>query len=163
MHGARQRLGRFFCGDADGFAGAHVDERRGHLSPVAEFQGALSETASGDHGYGVGCAAVDFYERDQTFPVFTARVFDTQLLESQHGQAHAQHLSGAQMAVGVFGFAKIFVEGEHLCFEHCSRVAMSLETRSGEDALQLDWRSWRSRGPSTPRALRFTRGMLRSG
>src|SRR5260370_1210065 len=49
------------------------------------------------------------------------------------------------MAVGYFGFAKIGVEGEHLCFEHCSRGAMSLETRFGEDALQLDWRSWRSR------------------
>src|SRR6266852_5662464 len=49
------------------------------------------------------------------------------------------------MAVGSFGFEKIFVEGEHLCFEHCSRGAMSLETRFGEDALQLDWRSWRSR------------------
>src|ERR1700738_2685664 len=82
MHRARQRLGRFFRGDADGFAGAQVDEGRGHLSPVAKFQGALSETASGDDGDGVGGAAVDFDERDQTLAIFSARVFDAQLLES---------------------------------------------------------------------------------
>jgi hypothetical protein len=126
MHRPRQRLGRFFGGDADGFAGAYVfyaqifyaeiNEGRGHLSPVAKFQGALAETASGDYGYGVGGAAVDFYERHQAFAIFTARVVDAQLLESQHRQAHAEHLSGAEMAVGDFGFAKIFVEGKHLHF-----------------------------------------------
>ena len=120
MHGARQLLGRFFRGDADGFASAHVfyseiDEGRGHLSPVAEFQGALSEAASGHHGDGVGGAAVDFDEGDEALAVFfiTARVLDAQLFEAQHGQAHAQDLPRAEMAVGSFGFAKVVVEGEH--------------------------------------------------
>ncbi len=79
---------------------------RGHLSPVAEFQGALAETASGDHGDGVGGAAVDFDEGDEALAVFSARVFDAQFVEAQHGQAHAQHLPGAEMAVGLFGFAE---------------------------------------------------------
>ncbi len=92
---------------------AQINEGRGHLSPVAKFQGALSETASGDHGDGVGGAAVDFDERDQTLAIFSARVFDAQLLQSQHGQAHAENLAGAEMAVGEFGFAKIIVEGKH--------------------------------------------------
>ena len=34
---------------------------------------------------------------------------NAQLLEAQHGQAHAQHLPGAEMAVGTFGFAEIIV------------------------------------------------------
>ena len=97
-------------------SGAHVNEGRGHLSPVAKFQSALSETASGDQGYGVGGAAVDFDERDQTFAIFfiAARVFDAQFLESDHGQAHAQYLPRAEMAVGDFGFAEVIVKGEHL-------------------------------------------------
>ena len=37
MHAARQCLGRFFRGDADGFASTHVDKGRSHLSPVAKF------------------------------------------------------------------------------------------------------------------------------
>src|SRR5258708_3533391 len=105
MNGARQRFGRFFGGDADGFAGAYVfysqiDEGCGHLSPVAEFQGALSEAASGDHGDGVGGAAVDFDEGDEALAVFfiTARILDAQLLEAQHGQAHAEYLPGTEMA-----------------------------------------------------------------
>ena len=80
MHLASQRFGRFFGGDADGFAGADVDEGGGHLSPVAKFQGALAEAASGDDGDGVGGAAVDFDEGDQALAVFTARVFDAEFL-----------------------------------------------------------------------------------
>src|ERR1700719_2337315 len=41
------------------------------------------------------------------------------------------------MAVGLFGFAKVVVEGAHLCFEHCSRGAMSLETRFGRTRCHL--------------------------
>src|ERR1700690_645786 len=119
MHGASERFGRLFGGDANRFAGAYVlysqiDERRGHLSPVAKFQGALAETASGDHGDGVGGAAVDFDEGDQTLAIFSARIFDAELLKPQHGQANAEHLPGAEMAVSDFGFAKIFVKGKHL-------------------------------------------------
>ena len=102
---ARQRLGRFFGGDADGFAGFEIHEGGGHLSPVAEFQGALAETASGDYADGVGGAAVDFYEGDQALAVFAAWVFDAEFGQAQHGQADAQDLSGAEMAVSDFGFA----------------------------------------------------------
>jgi hypothetical protein len=85
MHFARQLLGRFFGGYSDGFAGAHVsyshiNEGRGHLSPVAKFQGALAQAASGHHGYGVGGTAVDLYERYQALAVFAARIFYAQLL-----------------------------------------------------------------------------------
>jgi hypothetical protein len=58
------------------FRRGEIDEGGGHFSPVAEFQGALAETASGDDGDGVGGAAVDFYEGDEALAVFAARVFD---------------------------------------------------------------------------------------
>ena len=60
-------LGRFFGGDTHRAAGLQVDERRGDFAPVAEFQGALAETAVRDEGDGVGYAAIDFGEGDDAF------------------------------------------------------------------------------------------------
>ena len=51
-----------------------------------------------------------------------ARIFDAEFLESQHGEANAEDLSGAEMAVGDFGFAEISVEGKH--FVICNRVIL---------------------------------------
>ena len=86
MHLASQRFRRFFRGDADRFAGVHVHECGGHFAPVAEFQGALAEAASGDHGDRVGGAAVDFDECDEALAVFAARIVDAELLQAEHGE-----------------------------------------------------------------------------
>ena len=76
-------------------------------------------------------ARVMFDEDDQTFAIFSARVFDAQFLESQHGQADAEHLAGAEMAVGGFGFAEIIVERKHLnlLVHSCSHVVGHLGDR----------------------------------
>ncbi len=72
--------GRFEGCDADGFVGwrvatgfergSQIDEGGGHLAPVAEFDGAFAEAASGDDGDGIGGAAVDLYEGDEAFAIF---------------------------------------------------------------------------------------------
>ncbi len=114
MHLPRQRLGRLFGRDAHGFAGAYVDEGGCHFAPVAELQGALAETAAGNHGDGIGGAAVDFHKSNQAFAVLAARIVDAELCQAEHGQAHAENLAGAQVSVGLFGVAQIFVERFHL-------------------------------------------------
>ncbi len=113
MHLASQRFRRFFGRDADGFAAVHVDECRCNFSPVAELQRALAQAASGDYGDGVGGAAVDLDEGDQTLAVFAVRIVDAEFLQAEHGEAHAEDLAGAEMSVGLFGVAEIFVEGFH--------------------------------------------------
>ena len=72
-------LGGFERGDANGFVGGgvvrlgrgriEIDEGGGHLSPVAKLQRALAEAAAGDDGDGIGGAAVDLDEGDETFAV----------------------------------------------------------------------------------------------
>jgi len=42
------------------------------------------------------------------------RVFNSELLEAEHGHAHAKNLSGTQVTMGLFGVSHIFVEGFHL-------------------------------------------------
>jgi len=110
---AGKRFGRFFCSDADGFAVGHVDECGGDFSPVAEFQSALAQSASGDHAYGVGGAAVDLDEGYEALAVFAVGIVDPEFLQTQHGQTNAEHLAGTEMAVGLFGIAEVFVEGFH--------------------------------------------------
>ena len=94
---------RIWAGDP----GGEINESGGHFSPVAEFEGALAEAASGDYRDGVGGAAVDFDESYEALAVFfvAARVFYAELGQAEHGHADAEDLAGAKVAVGEFGFA----------------------------------------------------------
>src|SRR5215472_5927516 len=138
MHLAGEGFGGFFCGDANRLSALHVDKRCGHFSPVAEFKGALAEPASRDHAYGVGRAAVDFDEGDETLAVFAVRVVDAEFLQTQHREAHAQDLAGTEVTVGLFGVAKVFVEGFHKSALSFQPSAFSLAPITGD--------SLRSRG-----------------
>ena len=102
MHLARQRLGTFAGGEANGAAGFQIDERRGDLAPVAKLEGALAEAASGDDADGVGHAAVDFDIGDEALAVFAVRVVEAEQFEAEHGHADAEDLSGADVSVGNF-------------------------------------------------------------
>ncbi len=91
-------------------AGLQVNEGSGDLAPVAKLEGALAQAASGDDADGIGGAAIDLDEGDEPLAVFAVGIVDAQQFEAAHGQANAQHLSGAQMSVGHFGVAQQFVE-----------------------------------------------------
>jgi len=116
-------LGGLEGGDAKGFVEVgfvlwwkrrcQVDEGCSHLAPVAEFDGALAEAAAGDDANGVGGAAVDLDKSDEAFAVGAFGVVDAEAFAAQHGQADAQNLASAEMAVGDFGFAEEGVEGLH--------------------------------------------------
>jgi hypothetical protein len=69
-----------------------------------------SEAASGHDGNRVGGAAIDLHKRNQALAVFTARVFDPQLLKPKHRQTRAEHLPGAQVSVCLFSFAKVGID-----------------------------------------------------
>ena len=51
-------------------------------------------------------------------------VVDAELLQAEHGEAHAENLSGAEMSVGLFSVAEVFVDGVH-------RAALSLSAFGG--------------------------------
>jgi len=117
-------LGGFEGGDADAFVrgGAivewiqgevQIDEGGGHLPPVAEFESTLAEAAAGDDGDGVGGAAIDFDEGDETLAVGGAGLGDAEALAAEHGEADAEDLAGAEVAVGELGLAEEVVEGLH--------------------------------------------------
>src|SRR5260370_4280890 len=94
-----------------------MDEGGGHLAPVAELDGALAKAASGDDGDGVGGAAVDFDEGDEALAVLwiddAFGVVDAEAFAAEHGQADAEDLTSAEMAVGGFSFVEEGVEGLH--------------------------------------------------
>src|SRR5260370_11965080 len=94
-----------------------MDEGGGHVGAVAELDGALAKAAGGDDGDGVGGAAVDLDEGDEALTVFgideAFGVVDAEALAAEHGQADAEDLTGAEMAVGGFSFAEEGVEGLH--------------------------------------------------
>ncbi len=113
MHLASQGLRGFFGCDADRLAGADVDKSRCDFSPIAKLQGTLAQAATRDDGHGIGGAAVDLDEGDESLAVLASWIVDTQLLETQHRQTHAEDLSGAKMAVSLLGITKIFVKGFH--------------------------------------------------
>ncbi len=80
----------------------------------------LPTRAAGDDGDGVGGAAIDLYEDDETLAVGVesavgkmagAGVVDAETREGEHGYADAEDLAGAEMAVGDFGFVEEGVEG----------------------------------------------------
>jgi len=105
-------LGGFPGGDADGAAGLEIDESGSDFAPVAEFQGALAETAVGDQRDSIGDAAVDFNVRNDAF-AFGDGIFDAEFAQAEHGEAHAEDLAGAEVAVGDGGEIEVFGEGLH--------------------------------------------------
>jgi hypothetical protein len=92
---------------------SEIYECGGHLSPVAELDGAFAEAAPGDDGDGVGGAAVDLDEGDEAFAVGPLGVLDAEALAAEHGHADSEDLSSAEVAVGDLGFAEEGVEGLH--------------------------------------------------
>ncbi len=84
------------------------------------LEGALAEAAAGDDGDGIGGAAVDLDEGDEALAVGVERavgemagagVVDVEMVEGEHGHAHAEDLTGAEMAMSDFGFVKEVVQG----------------------------------------------------
>lgn len=127
-------LGRLECRDTNSFVGGgiavhlergvEVDEGGGHLSPVAELQGSLAQAAAGDDGDGVGGTAVDFDEGDEALAVGGAGLGDAETPATEHGEPHAEDLSGAEVAVGELGLMKEIVEGLHRRDDTRKKAAM---------------------------------------
>ena len=105
-------FGRFFGGDADGASGLQIAESGGDFAPVSEFEGALAEAAIGNESDGVGDAAIDFGEGDDAF-AFGDGIGDAEFAKAVEGQADAEDLSSAEMAVGDGGEFEIFGERFH--------------------------------------------------
>jgi len=115
-------LGIFAGDDADGARGSHIDESGGHFSPVQKFESSLAEAAIGDESDGVRHAAIDFDVSDDAL-LFADGVFDAELAETEHGEAHAEDLSGADVAVGDGGVFEVLVEGFHFgCWVIIGRI-----------------------------------------
>jgi hypothetical protein len=110
MHLTSERLGAFFGRDADCFARFQINKCSCDLSPVAKLQGALAKAASSDDGNRVGHAAIDLDVGNQAFAILAAGIVNAQQFEPQHGHAHTEDLSGAQVSVGFVGIAQEFVE-----------------------------------------------------
>ena len=64
--------------------GFEVDKGCCHLAPVAKFERALAQPATGDDAYRIGGAAVDFDEGDQTLAIPATRLLDPQPSASEH-------------------------------------------------------------------------------
>src|SRR5712692_11007777 len=92
---------------ADGAAGLQVDEGGGDFAPVAEFQCALAEAAVGDERDGVSHAAIDFDIRNEALALGDG-IVNAKFAQAEHGQAHAEDLPGAQMAVSHGGQVNVF-------------------------------------------------------
>jgi hypothetical protein len=105
-------LGGFSGGDADGTAGLQIAEGGGNFAPVAEFESTLTETAVGDEGDCVGDATIDFGEGDNAFS-FGDGVGDAELAKAVEGEADAEYLASAEMAMGNGGEFEIFGERFH--------------------------------------------------
>jgi hypothetical protein len=128
MHLAGQRLGGFFGGDTNRLVGAYVHEGRCDLSPVAKLQSTLAEAATGDHSNGIGGATVDLDERNEALAVFSARIFYAEFSQAQHGESHAENLSGTEVTVSLLGLTDVFLEGFHKSSGQLS--AFSLTSRA---------------------------------
>ena len=111
-------LGRFLRGDANSAAGLQVAEGSGDLAPVAEFQGALAESAIRDEGDGIGDATIDLHEGDEAFAVGNG-IVDAKFFQAEHGQANAEDLASADVTVGDGGEVEVLSEGFHGRF-YCS-------------------------------------------
>src|SRR5579863_6411975 len=137
----RQGLRRFFGGDADCFAGADIDERGRNFSPVAELESALAEATACNYGNRIGGAAVDLDKSHKALAIFSAGIFDAEFGKTEHRQAHSEHLPGAEMAMGLFGVAQIFVEGIHCRLSafgcRLSSFGFQLNTCMGKDGFKM--------------------------
>src|SRR5260370_1650075 len=107
MHVGGQRIGRFFGGDTNRLIVAYVHERGCNFSPVAKLQRTLAEAATGDHSNGIGGATVDLDERNKALAVFSARIFYAELSQAQHGESHADDLSGAAVTASLHGLPHV--------------------------------------------------------
>ena len=105
-------FGIFASDDADGASAFKIDERGRHFSPVEKFKSALAETAIGDESDGVCHAPIDFDVRDDAL-AFADGIFDAEFAEAEHGEANAEDLAGADVAVGDGGVFEVLVEGFH--------------------------------------------------
>src|SRR3982074_3156826 len=124
MHLPCQRLGRFLGRDADGFAPADIHKRRGNLSPVTKLQRALAQAATSDHRNSIGGAAVNLNEGDESLAVLAVWIVDSEFLQAEHREPHAENLPGTEMSVGLFSVADVFIEGFHKF--SCQLSALSL-------------------------------------
>jgi len=115
FHGAF--LGIFARDDANGAPGSHINECGGYFSPVEKFESPLAEAAIGDESDGVRHAAIDFNVGDDAL-LFADGIFDAEFAEAEHGEAHAEDLSGADVAVGDGGVFEVLVEGSHCALGH---------------------------------------------
>src|ERR1700680_3134201 len=123
---AGPRLRRFFGGDTPRLVRAYVHERGCNFSPVAKLQSTLAEAAPGDNSNGVGGATVDLDKGDQTLAVFSTRVVNAEFSQAQHGESHAENLSGAEVTVSLLGLAEVFVEGFHKSSRQLSTFSLTL-------------------------------------
>ena len=115
MKSARRFPGRLASADAHRPATFDIDKCCGHLAPVAKLQRALAQAAAGDDGDSIGGTAVNLHKCDKPLTIFSAGIVETEAVASQHRHAHTQHLAGAKMAVGNFGFLQQFVHILHVC------------------------------------------------
>ena len=65
----------------------------------------MAQSAAGDDGDGVGGAAIDLDEGNEALAVGAFRSVNTEALAAEHCHAHAEDLTGAEMAVGNLSFA----------------------------------------------------------
>jgi hypothetical protein len=110
MHLLRQYLGAFGRRDADCFAGFEVDKSRGDFSPIAKFEGALTQSAAGDDSDGIGHTAVNLNEGNQALAILAVGIVKAEQLEAKHGHANAEYLAGAQVSMGYFRITQKFVK-----------------------------------------------------
>ena len=110
---AGRLLGGFFCRHADGATGLQIHKSGRDFAPVAKFQRALAKPAVGHHRNGIGDAAVNLHVGHQALAPALG-VVDAQFAQAQHGQAYAENLARAQMAVGFPRQFKIFGERFHV-------------------------------------------------
>ncbi len=96
-----------------------VDEGRGHLAKVAEFEGAFADACRCHNANRVGRTAVDLDEDDEALAVGVQRavgecarawVVDAEAAQCEHGHAHAEDLASAEMTVGEFSVVEQCVE-----------------------------------------------------
>jgi hypothetical protein len=84
-----------------------------HFSPVAKFESALAQAAAGYDHDGIGGAAINLHKGDDAFAVLALRIVQTEGFEAEHGHAHAEHLSGAKVAMGHGSVFQILIERFH--------------------------------------------------
>ena len=113
MQAPGQGLGRFAGGNAKGAAGGDVDKGGGDLAPVAKFQRAFSQATAGHYRNGVRSTAVNLDKSDQALAVPSLRIVDAEVLQAEHGQAHAEYLSRTEVAVSDFSVVEVILERFH--------------------------------------------------